>query len=229
MKKFFALVTFMVTAFTTINAQVNPINVTAVPDENRTDWVYVITMNTDRGTLPIVVRRDLSAVKLVGISNGIANSAYFVSECQKWLPAVVSVGPDWLEWHSTENKMLGNMTYSSAIAADMELFAKVNLSVAPNETRSGWVYVVNLVTNHGTLPIIVRPDLSQAELAEVTSETTNSAYFNKERNKWMPAVAVNGNGYMEWLDNGTVIGDLSYLVAIRWGMPQRNGSPSVNL
>ena len=232
MKKFFALVVLCTAIFSTANAQKNPVNVTAVLNENRTDWVYVVTMATEHGILPVIVRRDLSDATLGEIStDATINSAYYAKDRQKWVSAVATVGPELIEWHTAENKFLGNLTCSTANTLGMELFAKANLSVAPDENRKNWVYIISLVTDYGTLPIIIRRDLSHAELAEVTDKGTNSAYFVKSLNKWVPATAVNGNGYMEWINsgNGIVLGDLSYSVAMRWNMPLRNGHPSVNL
>lgn len=232
MKKFFALVVLCTAIFSTANAQKNPVNVTAVLNEGRTDWVYVVTLSTEHGILPVIVRRDLSDATLGKISTDAnINSAYYAKDRQKWVSAVATVGPELIEWHTAENEFLGNLSCSTANDLGMDLSAKANLSVAPDENRRNWVYIVSLVTNHGTLPIIIRSNLSKVECVEVTYKDANSAYFNSSLNKWVPAIAVNGNGYMEWIncDNGIAFGNLSYSVAMRWNMPLRNGHPSVNL
>ena len=94
---------------------------TVAPDESRKTWVYTWSIHFEKGTLPVVVRKNASEAEInqsyfTSETNSRFNGGYYNKSAQAWVNTIASDEKAWMEWLNNSGKNEGNMAYSTATA-----------------------------------------------------------------------------------------------------------------
>ena len=77
--------------------------VTATPNENRSSWVYVLSMHFDNGTLPLKIERDATSINL--------DFSLFTSNTNEAINSLVYTGGAWVNAIAENNSSAGCMVW----------------------------------------------------------------------------------------------------------------------
>ncbi|MBR1600890.1 MAG: hypothetical protein IJ677_04860 [Alphaproteobacteria bacterium] len=94
---------------------------TTARNENRTTWVYVMSIHFEKGTLPVVIRRDANKPEVNDAyfeanTDSRLNSGTWIPSWGKWINTIATDTPDLMQWDTTEGANADNMAYPTATA-----------------------------------------------------------------------------------------------------------------
>jgi uncharacterized protein YifE (UPF0438 family) len=94
--------------------------VTTTRDETRKTWMYVVSVQFEKKTLPIFIHRGDTKpsydLKYAVAANSKYNSASYIKSQKTWLNTIASDGAECLDWVTIDGKNADNIPYSTADA-----------------------------------------------------------------------------------------------------------------
>ncbi|MBP5215944.1 MAG: hypothetical protein J6039_05260, partial [Alphaproteobacteria bacterium] len=94
--------------------------VTTTRDETRKTWMYIVSVQFEKKTLPIFIHKNDTKpsydLKYAVTANSKYNSASYIKSQNTWLNTIASDGAECLDWVTIDGKNADNIPYSTADA-----------------------------------------------------------------------------------------------------------------
>jgi len=94
---------------------------TTATNESRDTWVYVASVHFEKGTLPLIIRKNANAPEVnedyfEANTDSRLNSGSWIPQWNKWINTIATDTPDLMQWDTTSGANADNMAYPTATA-----------------------------------------------------------------------------------------------------------------
>jgi hypothetical protein len=94
--------------------------VTTTRDESRKTWMYIVSVQFEKKTLPLFIHKNDSKpsynLKYAVAANSKYNCASYLKNQDTWVNSIASDGAECLDWATIDGKNADNLPYSTAVA-----------------------------------------------------------------------------------------------------------------